>query len=145
MSGLAWLNFVKKNYYLDSNALHKNLVRGIYQGERKENGNHWTLRQSHQHITEFLGPMATWDTSEAKCKEEDLRHFFGEGSWRKAIKICETCPIQTECLNFAITYGIIDGIWGGKTATERGYDKDAHIYALKEERKSAPPRNHYPQ
>jgi WhiB family redox-sensing transcriptional regulator len=128
MRGLSWFNYLRKNYNLDSNAVRKNVLRGLAQGERKQNGNHWQLRQSHQHITEFLGPLAVWDTSEALCKELDLRHFFGEGSWKKAIKICERCPIKTECLNFAITYGIKEGIWGGKTSTERGYNENAHIH-----------------
>ena len=37
----------------------------------------------------------------------------------KAKAICHTCNHQVECLEYAITYSIEDGIWGGLTVHER--------------------------
>jgi hypothetical protein len=31
----------------------------------------------------------------------------------KAIAICRVCPVSSECLNFAITTGQGEGVWGG--------------------------------
>ena len=36
-----------------------------------------------------------------------------------AKKVCSICPVQSECLNYALDNGIKDGIWGGLTKTER--------------------------
>lgn len=33
--------------------------------------------------------------------------------------ICETCPVKTECLDYAVEHRIRVGIWGGTTATRR--------------------------
>ena len=37
----------------------------------------------------------------------------------KPIAICRVCPVRTECLNFAITTGQPEGIWGGTTPSQR--------------------------
>lgn len=36
-----------------------------------------------------------------------------------AIDICRSCPVVADCLAHAITRPEPDGIWGGKTATQR--------------------------
>lgn len=33
--------------------------------------------------------------------------------------ICHDCPVQTECLNYAIDQSINFGIWGGKSPRQR--------------------------
>lgn len=33
--------------------------------------------------------------------------------------VCKGCPVAEECLQFALAEGIREGVWGGKTATER--------------------------
>jgi WhiB family transcriptional regulator, redox-sensing transcriptional regulator len=37
----------------------------------------------------------------------------------KPVAICRVCPVQNECLNFAITTGQSEGIWGGTTPAQR--------------------------
>lgn len=34
---------------------------------------------------------------------------------RKALEICEGCPVRAECLRFAVDQGEWHGTWGGKT------------------------------
>jgi len=44
------------------------------------------------------------------------------GMWGReaqAKKICESCPVSRECLNYAYAAGERDGIWGGLTFNER--------------------------
>jgi hypothetical protein len=55
-------------------------------------------------------------------------YFFaedGEGCRRtrrrvaRAKEICATCLVAAECLSFALTSGIAEGVWGGLTEDER--------------------------
>lgn len=36
-----------------------------------------------------------------------------------AKRVCASCPVRTDCLAVALTYGEDFGIWGGLTAAER--------------------------
>ena len=54
--------------------------------------------------------------------------FFGEDSEtegmrvenrRIAKKLCETCPVINQCLNYAMTANEPFGIWGGLTVNQR--------------------------
>ena len=38
---------------------------------------------------------------------------------RRAITICKSCPVQAECLNWALDNHEFYGIWGGTTARQR--------------------------
>lgn len=55
------------------------------------------------------------------CKEVSLSFFFPttKGVSKKTIEICDKCPVEWECLNYAVTNGIEYGIWGGKTEAQR--------------------------
>lgn len=33
--------------------------------------------------------------------------------------ICQTCPVKTQCLNYALKHRINDGIWGGLSERQR--------------------------
>lgn len=37
----------------------------------------------------------------------------------KAVKICQGCPLQTECADYAVDHGIRWGTWGGSTEKQR--------------------------
>ena len=58
---------------------------------------------------------------ESKCTPEDSNLFFSELASKvaKAKLICSTCPVQNECLDFAISNNIEEGIFGGLTFNER--------------------------
>ncbi len=61
-----------------------------------------------------------WAT-EAKCLEAEPETFFPEkgGSTREAKRICATCPVRTECLDYALANDERFGIWGGMSERER--------------------------
>lgn len=66
-----------------------------------------------------------FDTENAACVKEDPELFFPEGSTGRSAKtaqakqICASCPVAVQCLQFAISNQITDGIWGGTTPSER--------------------------
>ena len=74
-----------------------------------------------------------WQESGA-CRDADLRLFFSPDGdeesgiepalerrrrLRKAIGICEQCPVRLVCRRYALENGEKFGVWGGLTETER--------------------------
>jgi WhiB family redox-sensing transcriptional regulator len=62
----------------------------------------------------------TW-MLDGHCRDRDPSEFFpsdGVGVER-ARRICATCPVQAECLEYALTYRIDHGVWGGASERER--------------------------
>lgn len=62
----------------------------------------------------------------AACKSEDPELFFPVGDTgpallqiAKAKAVCRRCPVQAQCLNWALTSGQDAGVWGGLSETER--------------------------
>lgn len=58
---------------------------------------------------------------DAKCLDADPEAFFPEkgGSTREAKRICNACPVQDECLEWALDNEERFGIWGGMSERER--------------------------
>lgn len=57
----------------------------------------------------------------ALCAQTDPDIFFPEkgGSTTPATTVCASCPVQGECLEYAITHDIRHGIWGGMSDNDR--------------------------
>lgn len=57
----------------------------------------------------------------ALCAQTDPEAFFPEkgGSTRDAKKVCVGCPVQKECLEYALEHDERFGIWGGLSERER--------------------------
>lgn len=57
----------------------------------------------------------------ALCAQTDPEAFFPEkgGSTREAKKICLTCEVRDECLQYALEHDERFGIWGGLSERER--------------------------
>jgi WhiB family redox-sensing transcriptional regulator len=64
-------------------------------------------------------PLA-WQT-DALCAQTDPEAFFPEkgGSTRDAKKICTTCEVKAQCLDYALSNDERFGIWGGLSERER--------------------------
>lgn len=64
-------------------------------------------------------PLA-WQ-SDALCAQTDPEAFFPEkgGSTRDAKRICTTCDVRGECLDYALQNDERFGIWGGLSERER--------------------------
>ena len=57
----------------------------------------------------------------ALCAQTDPESFFPEkgGSTREAKKVCHTCEVRAECLDYALANDERFGIWGGLSERER--------------------------
>lgn len=59
----------------------------------------------------------------AACKGMDFNTFFpkiGHSDLAKMARtVCESCPVQVRCLEFANNNNIMYGIWGGLSVLER--------------------------
>ena len=74
-------------------------------------------------IIEALGwehDPAPW-TTKAACADSNPELFFPErgGSSSEAKHICRRCPVQLDCLEYALRWNIKFGIWGGRGEPER--------------------------
>ena len=58
---------------------------------------------------------------EALCAQTDPEAFFPEkgGSTRDAKRICSSCDVRGECLEYALSNDERFGIWGGLSERER--------------------------
>ena len=59
--------------------------------------------------------------ADALCAQTDPEAFLPEkgGSTRDAKKICTTCEVRSECLEYALQNDERFGIWGGLSERER--------------------------
>jgi WhiB family redox-sensing transcriptional regulator len=64
-------------------------------------------------------PLA-WQ-SDSLCAQTDPEAFFPEkgGSTRDAKKICSSCEVRSQCLEYALANDERFGIWGGLSERER--------------------------
>jgi WhiB family redox-sensing transcriptional regulator len=52
--------------------------------------------------------------ADAACQDRpDLDWFDLDCGLNEAIAVCHTCPVMTDCLNYAIEENLTDGVWGG--------------------------------
>lgn len=59
--------------------------------------------------------------ADALCAQTDPEAFFPEkgGSTRDAKRICTTCEVKAQCLDYALANDERFGIWGGLSERER--------------------------
>lgn len=59
--------------------------------------------------------------ADALCAQTDPEAFFPEkgGSTRDAKKVCGSCPVKQQCLEYALSNDERFGIWGGMSERER--------------------------
>ena len=57
----------------------------------------------------------------ALCAQTDQEAFFPEkgGSTREAKRVCSSCEVKVECLEYALENDERFGIWGGLSERER--------------------------
>jgi WhiB family transcriptional regulator, redox-sensing transcriptional regulator len=71
-------------------------------------------------IGEALPPELAWQ-ERALCAQTDPEAFFPEkgGSTREAKRVCMSCEVRAECLDYALAKDERFGIWGGLSERER--------------------------
>lgn len=57
----------------------------------------------------------------ARCRTLDPSTFFPSDGLgvSSAQRVCGDCPVREECLEYALTYRIEHGVWGGCSERER--------------------------
>ena len=71
-----------------------------------------------------MNEFPMFDMTDAACATADPELFFPDSQSGRAEKvaqakkICATCPIAVQCLQYAVLNDE-DGIWGGTTPSER--------------------------
>ena len=75
----------------------------------------------------------------AACRGADLVLFFpGRGeSAEPARQICARCPVRQPCLDYALSHGIVHGIWGGLAKRNRRALRTRHAGTARRERDAA--------
>jgi len=71
-------------------------------------------------VTSEQDESLSWQT-DALCAQTDPEAFFPEkgGSTRDAKRICASCDVRSECLEYALANDERFGIWGGLSERER--------------------------
>jgi len=71
---------------------------------------------------------------DAACQDTSPDLFFPVGTTGQALiqiaqaqAVCAKCPVQTECLQFALATNQDSGIWGGTTEEERRKLRRAYV------------------
>lgn len=67
-----------------------------------------------------IDESVSWQ-DDALCAQTDPEAFFPEkgGSTREAKRVCQTCPVRAQCLEYALEHDERFGIWGGLSERER--------------------------
>ena len=71
-----------------------------------------------------------WWRDRASCKDMDSEIFFSLHTKQEAVAVCQTCPVNNCCLDYALEFESEFGIWGGFTARQRvRYRRELKHYA----------------
>lgn len=83
-------------------------------------------------MTVHRSPYAPDDSgwrSRAACRADNAAYFFPPGHFEHkpekdaretlARALCRSCPVQAECLSYALRAGESHGIWGGLNELQR--------------------------
>lgn len=107
---------------------------------------HLTLRAEARRVAALQeeGRITTDELqADAACRDHDHELFFPTGDadprTDKARAVCDTCPIRLLCLAYATQGRAIapEGVWGGRTPTERRYIIEHARAARAEARRTA--------
>ena len=91
-----------------------------------------------RHRTPATSAVGGW-RGRAACRGTDLAVFFpGRGeSAEPARQICARCPVRGPCLDYALSHGIVHGIWGGLAERDRRALRTRHTVGARRERDAA--------
>jgi WhiB family transcriptional regulator, redox-sensing transcriptional regulator len=83
-------------------------------------GHSHTSHTSHTSIEAPEADESSWQ-ERALCAQTDPEAFFPEkgGSTREAKRVCLSCDVRGECLEYALLHDERFGIWGGLSERER--------------------------
>jgi WhiB family redox-sensing transcriptional regulator len=80
------------------------------------------LRDPAEIVTRLAEPPEDLSWRDAGlCAEVDPELFFPEkgGTAAPAKRVCRSCPVRAECLDYALGRDVQHGVWGGLSERER--------------------------
>lgn len=87
-------------------------------------------------MTGRLGPPPVTEPDErawmehAECRGLDPAMFHPDRgdmeTFRRAVEVCEDCPVRAECLDWALTVPEVFGVWGGRSEKARQKMRRGH-------------------
>lgn len=86
-------------------------------------------------LLDLLGRLHPDWHEHAACRRESAATWFPErgADYRIAVRICETCPVRSECLEYALDHPTqLAGIWAGTTLRQRRPMRRARRALLRE-------------
>lgn len=91
-------------------------TRDVYDGVERA----WTVWRQRPHEPTVAKELAVW-RARATCVGMDPDLWFNEFTWAAATRVCFGCPVQTECLNDALTDppAVDHGVRGGVSRVGR--------------------------
>lgn len=67
-----------------------------------------------------FGVAHDWMTEALCTRRTDVEFFPDHGRRATPAKVvCQTCPVNLQCLDYSIVNEILDGVWGGLAPQER--------------------------
>jgi WhiB family redox-sensing transcriptional regulator len=80
----------------------------------------WLSAAESTAVTLLLAGQEQW-MAEALCAQVDTDIFYPEkgGSTKEAKRVCRSCPVLSDCLNYALDNTERFGVWGGMSERER--------------------------
>jgi WhiB family transcriptional regulator, redox-sensing transcriptional regulator len=79
-----------------------------------------------------LASAEWWDL--AACRNAEPELFFpisatqaSRATVERAKRVCGSCPVQSQCLRYALRHRQEQGIWGGLTEDERRFVKQKSL------------------
>jgi WhiB family transcriptional regulator, redox-sensing transcriptional regulator len=91
-----------------------------------EPGTHVMHRSSETYMDIDLSPEQQMPEGmewmlQAKCRGATAQEFFpSDGSGvERAMRVCDGCPVKSDCLEYALEQRIEHGVWGGASERER--------------------------
>ena len=80
-----------------------------------------TLMQPDDRGSIVVTPRPAWMASAACSRAGTADYFPTKGRAPTAARaICRSCPVQAQCLDYAMADEDLAGVWGGTTERERG-------------------------
>ena len=87
-------------------------------------------------VLEFVSSSAAYDLpnysvpdgkwiKKAMCRGVDVKLFFPPNGVRprRALSMCDSCSVKSECLEWALENNVHFGVWGGLTERQRFDEK----------------------
>ena len=86
----------------------------------------------------MLSPIAWME--QAACRDMPTDLFFPEVGHHAsilALNACNSCPVRSDCLEYALEFDLLPGIFAGLTQRQRDKIRDKRMYFVRQSEREA--------